>query len=768
MDNIGISIEGLGRPSEAVSGSQGTVWALTGNAPTNTNPDSEGDYTWTSGLVDFPTPSGQSATPETGEMQAGAFTAALHANEDQVTKVFLARQNRPVIFSDTDITKSATSFAVTDSSAVTTGDVIYVGAETMLVTGALDDVVDVERGYWNSTAQRHGTGAGIYTRPPFTKNRAVTLWSSNGDAMYRRARTYLSSVKGARGGTQLVLETEEAVSALSSVKRMRAMPDLRQTGAISLSASRVRSDEYDTVSVQYDASAFESKVSKLRNDAAASNDVITYMQIGGGIVPVTNVTLRDKSTYAAPFWDKNYIEFDFGDDGEIDDSVYELAVWNRLANSPARAPYEVSDLSAVVDNPWHPVVIAGVLMCSTDSDEVEASDLDMIAGDVGLGVPWLFGDEGIQAFIDVGNSLETRQIDQLVLGWDGDPVDVLGVAIKLMLSAGYYLASNQQGYLIPKKFETLSVSAFVDAQTNNTIRVKWPRDGEPVWSWDPGFSEAISEKTGIIGKTPMYEGFSLSALAIGASARINTLVDPKVSDYDFSFYQLERGIDYATAFLQRQTAIMRNNQPRVTFEAHDPVAAGTDYSIGEWAILDIPSDADPLVFNEDGTRRANTELDTSDLAVLITGREPARDFGAYKLTGRAVNYGQSLGRFRAPSAVVQSWDGTTNTITVKVTSEFSSDQSDEKGFTAGQQVQIYTSNLTLRTTTIQTVQDVSTVREIVLDGDFGVTPAAGDILELATYDNYTHQDFGTLRGYCYLADASDTLGSGGDDADEWQ
>jgi hypothetical protein len=786
MDGFGISIEGLGRAEDNASGSLGTVWALEPEAPTDTDPDSTGgDYVWTWGLSGFVTPSGQSVVPETGEVTVGAFSAEMHADEDQVTKVILARQNEPThaLQATTDI--GDTTITLTGAGLYSAGDVIFVGAETMRVSS--DDgggTYTVERGYWSSREGRHLEGAGVYDRPPFYKNRAVTLWTHDGTDMTRRSRAFLQG-SPLQTATRVSLQVEEALGKLKDVRRMRAMPDLREQGTV-----RVQGDD-QFVRVVSDLSDFESRVAKGLD--ASGNDQSTwyygtdtsvpselmYAQIGGATLPVAGsgtVAFKNESNARSGYsanetifgdkWDKNKVDIDFDDDtGLSDEPVYELAVWNR---GLGKAPYPLADLQGVVANEWHPVIIAGLLMCSTDSNKIDADELDFVNGDLGLGVPWLFGDEGIQAFIDVANEDEEIEIDQLVLGWDGEPVDVLSVAIRLMLSAGYYLGPDTRGYLIPKRFRPLDVSTF-DTATGNRIRVRWPREGEPVWEWDPGYSAAIQEKTGVIGKTPMYDGYSLTSLGIGASARIDTMMDPAEVDYDFQFFRnTSEGRGYVQVFLERQAALLRGAQPRVKFQAHDYVTEGTDYDIGTFAVLDIDDDADPIILNKDGTFRTLDDLDTKDLAVLITDREPAEDFNGYTLTGRATNFGRAIGRFRAPSAEVSSWDGGTDTITVSASSQFGADQSDENGFTVGQQVQIYDSSGALRTTTTQTIQDVSTPQEIELDGDFGLTPAVGDILELATYDNYTFQDFGTLRGYCYLAGSSDTLGSGNDDADEWQ
>jgi len=786
MDGFGISIEGLGRADDSASGSLGTVWALEDESPTDTDPDSTGgDYVWTWGLSGYLTPSGQSVTPETGEVTVGAFGAELHADEEQVTKVLLARQNDPTraLQATTDI--GDTTITLTGSGLYSAGDVIFVGAETMRIVS--DDgggTYTVERGYWSSREGRHLTGSGVYDRPPFYKNRAVTLWTHDGTDMVRRARTFLQDLT-VRNATRVMLHTEEALGKLQDVRRMRAMPDLREDGTV-----RVTGND-DVVRITSDLSDFSSKVAK-QLDASGNDqstwyygtdisvpDELMYAQIGGATLPVaesgTIVFENDSNarsiysgdeTLFGEQWDKNKVEVDFDDDtGVSDEPVYELAVWNR---GLGKAPYPLSDLQGVVANEWHPVIVAGLLLCSTDSNKIDAHQLDFVHGDLGMGVPWLFGEEGIQAFIDVANADEEIQIDQLVIGWDGDPEAVLSTAIKLLLSAGYYLAPDTRGYLIPKRFRPLDVATF-DAASGNTIEVRWPREGEPTWDWTPGYSAAIQEKTGIIGKTPMYEGYSLSSLSIGASARIDTMLEPSQQDFDFQFFRnTQDGRSYVQVFLERQAALLRGAQPRITFEAHDYVSQGSDYDIGAFAVLSIPDGADPVIQNEDGTFRDLDDLDTTDLAVLITEREPSEDFNGYRLVGRALNFGRAIGRFRAPSAEVSSWDGGTNTITVDASSQFGSDQSDENGFTAGQQVQIYDSSGALRTSTTQTIQDVGTAQEIELDGDFGLTPAAGDILELATYDSYTYQDFGTLRGYCYLADTSDTLGSGGDDADEWQ
>ncbi|MFP4601100.1 MAG: hypothetical protein ACLFVJ_22825 [Persicimonas sp.] len=771
MADVGVSIEGIG--TDETAGNAGVVWATTEQTPDTT------DYTWTDGLAGYPSPGKDSADPRTAEISLGGFVATLHMRPS-IRRVLLARQDQAphTLQADIDDTDTTVDLGETGASGA-----VYIGSETMLITADNGDgTYTVERAFWSSQASKHDAGAVVYTRPPYYRNRLVTFWVHDGETTSQRGLGYLDDIDTEAGQTRLVLRVEGPLAALQGVTRMRFNPQMNVT------VERIDEDRSKGLRYEWDDTDFESVVAKafdasgnpdedwyysgfdavLESQGGDPPNEFPWVQLDGAIWGIgyagTSITVRRNRGWFD--FDLEGNRFETSSAGPVDDPVYELGFWYR---EQGIAPYPIADIEQVAENAFQPLIIAGALLCSGDSDTIDPDTLDMVHGRLGLGVGWLFGQEGIDAFIDLANEDRDVEIDQLVLGWDGEPVDVLNtVLFKLLLPYGYWLAPNIEGRLIPRRFDGLTVETLADA-LDNQIELLYDLQSTPTITMSPGYGAILQQYTAEIGKTPVFEGTTVEGNAVGASARLDKMVPPEKSDLDYHTLETRRS-DVVQDIILRQAIFLRGQMPQVTIRANDWELDGLDYSIGEWATIKPPAGSDPVFYDEEGEDVPTADLQDHPYAMLITGCGWNTQTDAYEIDGLLTNYTRKPGRYIAPAAVVKSVAtvDSKHVITVKTESDGDDAQDDDiSEFSATHPVQLYDTDSALRESTVLTIESI-TGDDITLSGTFTNTPADGDQIKLAEFDEYDVEDFGTERGWCYLADSDDTLGSENEEADQWQ
>ena len=756
--DVGISIEGIGITLE--SGNKGTIWGWSGSPPA----DLEG-YTWQDGLVEPPSAGKDESDPRTGTMILGGYTAKLHARPS-IRRRLLARQDLPEYGLLADITAGATSISIGVSGL--TG-VVYIGEETIwLKTDSGGGTYEVERGFWGSPASAHPAGSGVFTRPPYYRNRLVTFWVHNGQTMTRRGRCYLADLDTERGQTVIVLQCEGPLAGMQGVTRLRNSPRL----PVDVECVTVQDNGVPTLRVTWDSDGFESIVAKPFNSAGDPQsdwywrrggnlltDPFAFAQIDGAID-----FLFDGARYNGPLGAFPGViignKFASSSEGPVGDPVYELAVWHR---GLGRAPYPISEAESVFTNPWQPLAICGALLCSGDGDTIVPGKLDFLNGQLGMGIGWLIGERGIQAFIELAEEDQDVSIDQLYLGWDGRPVDVLQVVMEIMIAHGYWLAPDVEGFLIPRRFDPLTVKTLAEA-VENEVELLYDLDSPPLVSQKPGYGRILQRYTALVGRTPVFEGTNVQGNAIGATSRIDKMIDPQENDLDFSTWSIERR-QGVISFIARQAAFLSANMPTVRISANDWRLEGLDYAIGQWATLRVPSGSDDILFDDAGEGVGSAQLQTSPFAMMITGRGWNTETDAYELDGLLVNHTRPPGRFIAPEGVLAG-TGAEASILLFIENDEEGQPGDALSFTEGQQVRLYDENLAPKDI-FRTVIAVS-AGSVTVNAAFSATVQAGDILRLADFDDYTFADFGNFRGYAYLADANDTLGTANERADEWQ
>jgi len=118
----------------------------------------------------------ESVNPMGGLPQAGNISLDLVDIDDTLTSEWRTERG-PTTLANGAITSTATSITVNDASNITTGDVIYMGNEAILVGGKTSDTLEtLTRGHLDTDAIAHTDDEEVYLSTPYLRGRRIRMY----------------------------------------------------------------------------------------------------------------------------------------------------------------------------------------------------------------------------------------------------------------------------------------------------------------------------------------------------------------------------------------------------------------------------------------------------------------------------------------------------------------------------------------------------------------------------------------------------------------
>lgn len=389
----------------------------------------------------------------------------------------------------------------------------------------------------------------------------------------------------------------------------------------------------------------------------------------------------------------------------------------------------------------------------------------------GLGLPieW-FDADAIEALLTdplTGSS----QIDQLVLGWDGEEVDVWETIRSVLRAKGYFPGYTATGLIT---FARARLASVLDI--NNTTVTPIPYTLRLL----PAEGDGVDRVVATYGKTPWFDGDrievnSLSdadALEPPNSLRAGIFASRNVLELDMSAIS-PRSLEDESFDLISYVAMRGLGLPTLHVRANDP---GT-IDIGDIVKVGDPGLRTAWFVDADG---GLVEVDTSPrwYGQVIGFR---RDLMDASIDLELKMNGDEFARVRAPSAVVASVASAVYTCDSNNFLGPLGGGTDVEQFTVGDKVELWTEDGARRSGTAGSpdVQEITAIgtNTLTLDAAFTTAAQAGDIIRLArlsTATGFPETGTGalgwdlsgaaaaiTLAGYLpyvYASDASRTIG----------
>lgn len=844
-DVIGFRVSGVGQDT---SKTDGTIFYKGPDFFDPSNYSQLSNYNWIRALINLPRGDEVENNPGKAEMSLPAYTPKV-AMTQQVSKILRARQRKPPYELNSGIGGNLSDNSIQLASGATpfsVGDDIYIGDETMRITADNGGgAYNVDRAIWDSNVISHGSGAGIYTRPPFYRWRKVTFFRFPADEVLRTKWIgWLNERTPQEHSLALQLKCESPEAVPKDVVGFRNNPILDPVGSFplidglkfrgptangtkDLTPSNIRSK----VAKKKDASGntqdqwnqkdrYATKPSQGRGGTSENGTASDVMwgcwrpETGGDfdakprIMPIVRNIDNLDGPRGGPPTDPTYDRYPQGDflDNGADrwpkqnlpkqggrggfnrtpyrktiksSKVNEIALWKR---SFGKAPYPISDAKQVFDNPWHPVAIAGAILCSGDHDQIRPQELDFVNGNIGLDMGWIIDQ---QSFIDLVNSEGSNSIsiDQLILGWKGETEELFNIVLHLLASHGYFLAPQDDGTVGVAKWGRGTAR---DLSSATKVTPVFSDQDEDTWEWYPDGTDGQFVVSGEVGKTPLHESYKIEFFGLDATNRMQRRTDPDGTSYDHRFHKdNNQGRQKARQLLKRQTEYLFANMPSVKFKAPgDPQRdSGKDYSSGNFVIIEQPPEAQPDLGVDRGGAfedMNSTARDDKYLGQIIARGWNPQD-NSYTLEALLTNYDRAVGRDRAPAVQVKNYDYGAGSLVLRTYKNSFTGSLTQTGGTPDAQLfkDHVGAELKLLDGSMEPIDDTSLVKvdkvgsssnsldldEMKLDTSFSTDPTEGDIITIANYDIFTFTLSGGFRQFAFWGDSNNELGGNNDDGD---
>lgn len=776
-----VTVEGVGSDSTA---SKGLAWYYGIKTFTDT------DYEWAEHLLEPPSSIESRADPRTGEWSVSSFRFELRRHALPALHFLW----QPVEFVDQVATTFNNSIQtiVLDDGSPATGDVVWIGDEAIKLGtksgGAPWTYTSSTRGYYGTDAAYHGDGDKVFDANPALRLRKVELKTRDtSDAEVIRWRGYLEPIDNPTPGTKITLATRELLAVASRVEvnlhnrnhatyaglqRLDRSGGSRVLGWIPYNARRDR---------QAPPSFVNDIPSRTRKGFA--NGEPGVLRIDDALVFAKGLTApvgwnfedaQSTPRYPIPIMSTQLEQLDSGDAWEIED-VWEVFLISEDVDNYLTSERGFSCGCSPTENnayPYHPLTIVANFLMSNPEASGSTGTYDNYGPFWGMGLGWLFSQDAIDELDELIAKTAHVKVDQVLLGWDGEPVAIWDWCIELLRGYGLGLGFDETGLLRFYTFGRMDVEQWDFALNTNQISIL------PDTLSMEGSQGAMTD--GI--QTKLFAGpdktADITVNINGVSRRASRLGLRSETEIDLTTIH-ESNLGKATTLLLNRSVMTYYAMPVIRVRCGDSQrVAGQDFSHGQYVTLDpttIPTDQDGagwLVAPSDGS--LDTDSEQPAYAGLIIGRRYDILSETYELTLLLTNYRRNaFVRWRAPSADIIDND-TAKQYVEDPTVFYSLDgdgnaESDNNMFVVGDTVEAYEQTGELWTSTatwdIIAIGSDGTGEYIELDATVDLT---GYLLRICDYDNFANDALFTGIDFPWTWFAGDdsppTLGTNTDEA----
>lgn len=702
---LGFALEGLGI-SETKSG------GLCLHASAHASPASS-DYQWLPALVQPPEGLDTTVNPYTGDWSISSYALEL-SGSDRLRGLLLTEQRTPsgVLGGKLSVGQTLVPYDVSGLA----GQVLWVGDEAIRLGtySSGSGYTGSTRAYWSTAQQVHEAGSYIYLdATPTWEYRQVKMVEHDLDTGTETIRWQglITDIYTSEDGSRVVVETQELLGALRDAELNL---DARRWPASPTTANR-------NISIQ----GWSAQVVRGATTGA--------FQVGGEYLATGRQV--DGTTLVIPIGS-------VGTAGLLGSVVTEDTL-------EAREVIEVCALSsfAGLDHPAHPIAICLALLTSTGSGT--AGDYDILTQRWGLGLEIL----NLSQWETALEQTPDLVVDRLLLGWDGEAVDVLAEVQKLLRAFGYFITVTATGLLGLGRLRLLDIEDAATAQAT-TIYPDGPLQ------WLRALGSSAGEVVAVVGGLPWEDASTIVVREARRSRRRALLGDSRDYRLDLSMLDPSRvqvsGRE-SSALASTLGALLYlglDAAPRLRVRVPDYQMSSTLTDLDLGAIVQIPDVevAGGWLLDADGT------VVTSGAAVRFYGMIVGRLWDArrhtYTLELLLLNYRVGdFARLRAPAAAVASWDAGSLHLELAPI-DYGAGAAPTSAWREGDQVSLWTRDGTLVEAGLL-VTSVVDDDVLELDAAPSTTPTTAHVLRVAASDVIDTEErySGIVRPFAYAAPA---------------
>ncbi|TQE99373.1 MAG: hypothetical protein FKY71_08875 [Spiribacter salinus] len=691
--------------------------------------------------------SSDSIEPEKAEISISSQVFEVHAT-DEMKRLFLFQQTIPVaeIVSD-----SGSEIEVTGDPGWSAGQVIYVGPEAMAVTSEVSPgVFEVDRGEFLTEQATHSEGDEVYDRVPRWRGRAVYMLTIYDDQFRSRYDGYVSDIRLSDDGTRIVIDTKNALEAM-----------------LGLSLNRKTNTEPSTATGSLDTTS---------DSAPRIRNIQVDLKNGPGFIDQRRFPVRVGDVLA-------FMRRDFESGFAINDLA--ISVWpdsvktdgGRFTEQARPVFFIAPEADEEIDQstipasrtPWayHPLHIAyfhitGNILDADGNFENVIQDGDFVGSEWSAMLsPRILGADFSSRVYQLLVDSPDLAVDQYILGWDAEEVDLLEtIQQKLLRPYGYTFGVSQSGRPIIVPYGITTVLQAIEAENDGRNIEALPSD------WVGRFELALGSSTDVIsaavGNLPWGDGVSVETTIRGGDANRSRLGDRGKWTIDYSTVSASNA-DRVVSELIDRSALASLAVPVLSIRAPDSGSLGT-YDLGQVVSLDTLPVKGQYLVGPDG--ELVEELEGDRWYGVVIERKFNQLRRVYALRIKLTTYRTGLARLRGPAAVVDNVDdGGGGQYTLRL-ARLGDDLADE--YLQDTLVYFYNSRFEL-----QHSASITPAPEVVEASSSGLNaavlspsyaPNVGDIMRLAPYSISETISLDGFQVYNFMTDAGDGSLPGGDDA----
>jgi hypothetical protein len=722
--SVHVHFEGIG---QSTSKSAGLAWTFT-TLPTHTS-----DYEFVGGVTRVPESVETSVNPYTGEITTSSMSFDIAAG-DLAAISLLHVQTRTKLSVPIGFSAGSTSVKVVGTGgAGLAGTVVYIDDEAILLGSyaGSDTYTGCTRGFWGTTATTHTIGTPIYTSISFTQFRRVTMFTVESDTGVEtvRWRGFVDNIETDDTGKIINVQCLELWAAVSEAQVNKGAPRLEATGHV------VNADGWQQPT-------FIGQIN-LTSRTVKTTFATTWFQLGDTIIPGSYSATTNRVSFDAPsaYWlEAPAFEFD-ATKSENETYGIPAQTYTDTAFEVMLIDQRLTPITNSLAYPYHPVSIAMALLISGTSST--STGYDVLGLEWGLAIPAsLFDTAAITSLIAESADVE---IDRLLLGWDGEPVDVMATIINILLRPyGFFPTITDAGLLSFARLEPVAIDVGSTSQGNALTPIPTRL------SWHVAREGQFFQATAKVGELPWREPDTIVVQRDGSfrdASRRSLFSRSNKESYDLQTLAQESDAGTAVQTLISRVVSGKTAAPMVGVTVIDSLRSGVDYDLGAVITLNAPDIQQAWWITSSGTRVNLSSTNASFIGIII-GRTLDLTRMRYDLSLLLLNWsGGQLIRWRAPSAEVVS--ASTVTLTVNQNA-FHAATDDTSFFTVNDQVQIFNRSGALVDAGPYIIGAITATTITLLSAP---TVSATDIVRLASvtqFSNSTRVPL-TTRPFAYFA-----------------
>jgi hypothetical protein len=322
----------------------------------------------------------------------------------------------------------------------------------------------------------------------------------------------------------------------------------------------------------------------------------------------------------------------------------------------------------------------------------DAASFDILDRFWGPSVGWAFNYDILDRIKDLIEETRHLQLDQFVVGFRNEPIDVWDECVKLMRAYDFRFGTRDDGFLGIYRLRLSDIRDLQDAGGS-------PVDAhDDILQWESGSSSALDTFVVDVGALPWTRGRRVTVNMEGVSRRTDQLASGREHFLDVPYINEDGAEDILTT-LGSQAVLRYHHMPRLTLRVWDRdlyFPFEPDYHVGSTiALKDLPLQDAWLVAN-DGTRTKVVEGLTQFVGQIMARTWNLQD-GSVTLQILLTNYSlRNVIRLRGHSLLIKEvvpGAGTGNVLTTYANSVHGNALNDAQYFKVGDQVRLIDRNM---------------------------------------------------------------------------